>query len=247
MKKIITTAAVVMLSLTAMSQKVYPITGTVSMLQPTCNGHTNGEITVTPNGGLAPFTYVWSNGETTQTISNLNAGNYSVLVTDAVGQTLGGVFTLPEPVAITVEGLTTNTSMGASNGAIDVTNVNGAIGNYTWEWSSNNGMDLDQTMLDQSNIKAGSYKVTITDENGCQGVSEFVINNVIIPFTNPGFVLPGVSNNPSEVMINQNENSATPSKTVLDLSGKAVDLEKSPSGFYLIVENGIVIQKIYKN
>lgn len=242
MKTIITTIATVILTLTATAQKVYPLTGTVSMLQPTCNGYSNGEISMTVNGGQAPFTYLWSTGETTQTISDLAAGNYSVLVTDAMGQTLGGVFVVPQPEAITIQGLTTNTPLNATNGAIDITSVNGAVGSYTWNWSSNNGMDLNQSTLDQTNLKVGEYKITITDANGCQGVNTFKVNKMIVPFSAPGFTLPGTTNDSSAISeVNSGETA------VLDLMGKPVDLQTSPTGYYLVIENGVVTQKIYKN
>lgn len=246
MKTIITTLTTIILTLTAMGQKVYPITGTVSMLQPTCHGYSNGELTVTPNGGQAPFTYLWSNGETTPTISDLSVGNYSVLVTDAVGQQLGGVFTLPEPEAITIQGLVTNTQMGQSNGSIDVTSVNGAVGDYTWNWSTNNGMDLNQSLLDQTNLKKGGYKITITDENGCQGVTVFTVNSTFVPFNNPNIFLPNTSNNQS-LLKTSTEITVKESKVYLDMMGRKVNLEESPSGYYFVLENGIVIEKIYKN
>lgn len=245
MKTIITTIAGLILTLTAMSQKVYPMIGAVSMLQPSCHGYSNGELTITSSGGLSPYTYLWSNGETSQTISDLSSGNYSVLVTDAMGQQLGGFFTLPEPEAITIQGLVTNTQMGQSNGSIDITTINGTVGDYTWNWSTNNGMDLNQSLLDQTNLKKGDYKITITDENGCQGVSVFTVNSVFVPFNNPSIFLPNTSNNTSFISINNNQTTTT--KIVLDMTGKEVDLEKSPVGFYLIVEDGMVKEKIYKN
>lgn len=244
MKTIITTIAIAFLGLTATAQKVNPLTGTVTMTQPTCNGYSNGEITITPNGGLAPFTYLWSNGETTETISDLSAGNYSVLVTDAAGQTLGGVFTVPQPEAISIQGITTNTPVGVANGSIDITSVNGVVGNYSWEWSTNTGLSMDQSSLDQTNLKVGEYKLTITDANGCQGVNVFKINKTIVPFSQPGFTIPGVSNNPSSINTNNTENNGT---QVLDMMGKQVDLNFAPTGYYLVVENGVVTQKIYKN
>lgn len=246
MKTIITTIAALILTLTAMGQKVYPMIGTVSMLQPSCNGYSNGELTITPSGGQAPFTYLWSNGETTPTISDLSAGYYSVLVTDAVGQQLGGYFTLPEPEAITIQGLVTNTQMGQSNGSIDITNVNGVVGDYTWNWSTNNGMDLDQSSLDQNDLKQGGYKITITDENGCQGVTEFIVNSVFVPFTNPNIFLHGTSNDQTSLKTSS-EITVKESKVYLDMMGRKVNLEESPSGYYFILENGIVIEKMYKN
>ena len=53
----------------------------------TCNGFSDGSISLTPTGGVSPYTYLWSNGATTASINNLSAGSYDVIVTDATGCT----------------------------------------------------------------------------------------------------------------------------------------------------------------
>jgi len=58
---------------------------TTGLNNTTCDGVNDGSATASPLGGTAPYTYSWSNGETTQTIAGLNAGSYSVTVTDANG------------------------------------------------------------------------------------------------------------------------------------------------------------------
>lgn len=248
MKTIITTIALTLLTLTTFGQKVGPMIGTVTLSQPTCYGYSNGQITIIPGGGLAPYTYLWSNGDTTQTISDLAAGNYSVVVNDAMGQTMGGFFTLPQPAEITIQGIVTNSTMNQSNGAIDITSVSNINGNYTWNWSSNNTQTFNQSTIDQTNLMPGMYKITITDDNGCQATTVFQVNKTIIPFNRPGFTLPGTSNNPSAISIQgNNTETAQNTKVYLDMMGRKVNLESSPSGYYLILENGIVVEKIYKN
>jgi hypothetical protein len=51
----------------------------------TCSGVTNGGVNLTVTSGVAPFTFLWSNGLTTEDLSNVAAGNYSVTITDAGG------------------------------------------------------------------------------------------------------------------------------------------------------------------
>lgn len=248
MKAIITTIAIAFLTITTFAQKTGPMIGTITLAQPTCYGYSNGEITITPSGGLEPYTYLWSNGDTTQTISNLAAGNYSVIVNDAIGQTLGGFFTVPQPDQIVVQGIVTNATMNQPNGAIDITAVSNTSGNYTWEWTSNNTQSFNPSSLDQTNLMAGLYKLIITDANGCQSTTSFQVNKIITPFNKPGFTLPGSNNNPSAISIQGNDTETIQdTKIYLDMMGRKVNLESSPSGYYLIAENGIVIQKIYKN
>src|SRR6185503_17500345 len=66
-----------------------------------CNGASTGSIDLTVTGGTAPFTYAWSNGATTQDLTNIPAGTYNVTVTATGGctQTLNGIV-ITEPTAI---------------------------------------------------------------------------------------------------------------------------------------------------
>jgi gliding motility-associated-like protein len=129
-----------------------------------CFGGNNGDINLSVNGGTAPYSYNWSNGATTQNISNLTAGNYSVLVTD-----LNGCTTIVSGIAITQPGgaLTANAIVSqnvncfsGANGSIDLT-VTGGTAPYTFSW--NTGANTE----DLNNLNAGTYTVNIVDVNGC--------------------------------------------------------------------------------
>jgi len=192
MKTIILTFASFLLTVTTFAQKYNPIMGAFSVKQPTCNASFDGEVAILPTGGLAPYSYIWSTGDTTQALYNLPAGVYSVSVTDALGQSLMGMVTLLDPAPVLIGGVITNTPLNVSNGAIDITNISGAVGEYTWTWSSNNDQVLNQATLDQVNLKAGNYKIAVTDANGCQGFGMFQVKNFVKPIINN--TLPSISN-----------------------------------------------------
>ena len=129
-----------------------------------CFGGNNGAINLTVNGGTAPYTYNWSNGETTQNISNLASGTYTVTVTDVNGCTteVTGI-AINQPAAALSGNVSSTTAVscfGGNNGAINLT-VNGGTAPYSYNWS--NGA----TTQNINNLATGTYTVTVTDVNGC--------------------------------------------------------------------------------
>ncbi|HEX2900790.1 MAG TPA: T9SS type A sorting domain-containing protein, partial [Bacteroidia bacterium] len=144
-----------------------------------CNGANDGSIDLTVTGGAtcAAYTYNWSNGATTEDVSGLTAGTYSVTITDANGCSTSSSFTLTEPALLTSSGVAatyvcgTNVSCnGANDGSINLTVSGGAsCVAYTYAWS--NGA----TTEDVSGLTAGTYSVTITDANGCSTSSSFAL------------------------------------------------------------------------
>lgn len=135
-----------------------------------CPGGTNGTATVTASGGVAPYTYLWSNGATTSQISGLSAGTYTVTVTDNANCSSTSSITVDEPDAIQLSFTVTNESFaGAGDGAIDLT-VSGGSPGYSYLWS--NGA----TSEDISGLSAGTYTVTVTDQNSCTAAGSATVN-----------------------------------------------------------------------
>ncbi len=130
--------------------------------QVSCFGDNSGSITITPNGGTAPYSYVWNTGSTNSSISNLIAGNYSVLVTDANGCTSNLLTTITQPTnALTSSGTTTPINCsGNANGSISLT-PSGGTAPYTYLWNNN---AITQNL---NSLISGVYTVTITDANSC--------------------------------------------------------------------------------
>ena len=121
-----------------------------------CFGGSNGSATVTATGGTAPFTYLWSNAATTNSISSLTAGNYTVTVTDAHGCLSISNYTVTQPALLTV---TMSGVVATCNGSATATPAGGTAP-YSYLW--NNGLTT-QTI----NVPHGTYSVIVTDANNC--------------------------------------------------------------------------------
>ncbi len=163
-------------SVTTSSIQVSTISGTLSITNviPTDETCSNGlgSVDISVAGGNAPITYAWSNGATTEDISNLSSGTYSVTVTDNSGctaNTQAVVNSSAGSMAI-VQPIVTDENCGQSNGAINIT-VNNAT-NPTYVWS--NGA----TTEDVSNLSAGTYTVTVSDANGCTATGSYTVNDL---------------------------------------------------------------------
>ncbi|TAH43380.1 MAG: T9SS type A sorting domain-containing protein, partial [Bacteroidetes bacterium] len=129
----------------------------------TCFGGSNGSITATGSGGTSPYSYVWSNGATTQSITNVPAGTYTVTVTDSLGCMNTRTFVILEPAKISGAATSTAALCNLLNGTATVF-PSGGNAPYTYLW--NNG----QTGQTATGLGAGSYSVIVTDANGCTGI-----------------------------------------------------------------------------
>jgi len=127
-----------------------------------CQGDSTGSITITPVNGTVPYTYLWSNGGTDSTITELVAGNYSVTVTDFNGCTVIDSFTVNEPSALQSLIMINDESCDRTNGSITL-QISGGVAPYSYMWSGN--ISTDSVAF---NLSAGIYTVTVTDANGCK-------------------------------------------------------------------------------
>jgi outer membrane protein OmpA-like peptidoglycan-associated protein len=134
-----------------------------NVTQIACNGNKTGEISVSVAGGVTPYTYTWTNGETTKDIKGLGAGKYALTVTDKNGfkQKVDATITEPPSFKAQVVTITNIDCNGGSNGAIDI-KVEGGIQPYRYRWS--NG----QSSQDLMNVAFGDYTTKIVDANGCE-------------------------------------------------------------------------------
>jgi len=149
-----------------------PITINEAVNKLRCHNEAGGAILINVSGGAGGYTYVWSNGATTDDINNILAGTYFVTVTDADGcQAIKGI-NIGQPPSINLEVTATNAAdLNSSDGSISV-NATGGTLPYSYAWS--NGA----TTQNINNVPAGNYTVTVTDGNGCQQ-TELVIVEAI--------------------------------------------------------------------
>jgi len=174
-------------------QPAMPLGTSTSSTDALCFGSSDGTGKVTVTGGTTPYSYLWSNGQTTSNATNLSANTYTVNITDANGCTISDNITINEPSQITSS--YTSTSLGcagANNGNINLT-VAGGTPNYNFLW--NNGA----TTQNLQNIGGDIYSVTITDNNGCI----LIHNNIVI--TEPAPVIASVTPESSICLTNSKE------------------------------------------
>lgn len=136
---------------------------------PICSQSNDGAINPTINGGNGPFTFKWSNGMTTQNISGLGVGSFTVTVTDEGGCSAVESFTVvfQSPPVVIVEGVTKSTDCSNSNGAISL--ITAGLDPLKYNWS--NGA----TSEDLINLVPGFYTITISGSNGCKKEQTFNI------------------------------------------------------------------------
>ncbi len=138
-----------------------------------CYGLLDGKSYVTVTGGTQPYTYLWSDpsSSTTDTISNLAAGMYYIVLTDANGCNavdsieVGESDSLVSSLAVTQD----ISCFGGSDGRV-LTNIQGGTAPLTYLWSNNNNTDS------LSGVVAGSYQLTVTDARQCTDTLSVVLN-----------------------------------------------------------------------
>ncbi len=158
---------------------------TTSTTPTTCSGSTGTASINTVTGGTGPYTYSWSTGATTSTINGLAANTYTVTVTDANGctQTATAIVATTGAVITPTATETNVLCNGGATGSVSVTGVTGGTGPYTYSWSSG------QTTTTVAGLTAGTYTITVTDNNGCTGTATTTISQ-------PTALAPTASNTP---------------------------------------------------
>jgi len=143
----------------------------------TCHGLADGTIDLSVSGLSGTLTYVWSSGQTTQNISGLISGTYTVYVTDGSGCTVAHSMYVGQPDPLDVYEYSYSPSgCATADGSIYLMSVYGGNGGYTYEWFDNS------TGSSIYNLGAGIYSVIITDQKGCTLEREFILNDYNSPY-----------------------------------------------------------------
>ncbi len=149
-----------------------------------CKFGNNGSVDLTVNGGVLPYSYLWSNGLLTEDIATLTAGSYSVTVTDSNNCTIKDSIVLIEPMdsisySFTVKDVTCN---DGTNGEINLT-IDGGTLPYSYSWSTGD------TTSYATDLTAGYFIFTVTDDHACV-LSDSIFINQPAPLTLSEIITP---------------------------------------------------------
>ena len=137
------------------------INASISGTPVSCNGGSDGTADVSLTGAADPVSYMWSNGETTQNVSGLSAGVYTVMILDGNNCPAEATITISQPAELNVNASSTDeTSSGANDGTASAAPTGGNMP-YSYLWSN------DSTTQMITGLMPGNYTVTVTDDKGC--------------------------------------------------------------------------------
>lgn len=150
-----------------------------------CFGSSDGSVTINVTGGTMPYSYFWNDSTTTQNRLNVEAGDYSVFVSDINGCSLTDEITVGEPGLIWMESeVTAITCREETNGEIYLLG-HGGVGGFVYQWS--NG----ETGTRITDLDTGNYVLYLEDLNGCKDTAKFtIVGNDIVCITIPNTITP---------------------------------------------------------
>lgn len=212
---------------------------------PLCATSTNNSACITVSGGVAPYSYLWSDGGTSNCNNSLVAGNnYTITATDVNGCTFtANNVDIPYPLATT----TTHTNVNGATLGTATANPSGGTPPYSYSWS-NNG-----TTQQIANLAVGTYTVFVTDANNCQNSQSVTISNQtaleaavnngifgLYPNPNKGnFVLKSFANKNYEANV-----------SILDATGRTIYTQQlslnalAETSFHLGISEGMYLLKV---
>jgi subtilisin-like proprotein convertase family protein len=149
----------------------------ISIEQVRCFGERNGAVKTITSGGTPPYTFFWNNFLFTESIFDVPAGNYSLMISDRNGCELektGIRVTQPQKLMAELQDVVPSVCPLGKNGSIEV-GVSGGILEYNYAWKGTESQTNRAV-----NLSTGLYGVTVVDRNGCKSS----ITNIFVPFVN---------------------------------------------------------------
>ncbi|MFN0033607.1 MAG: choice-of-anchor V domain-containing protein [Saprospiraceae bacterium] len=142
------------------------LSAAISSANVSCFGGADGQATVAVSNGVLPYTYLWSNGATEQTATNLSAGTFTVVATDAAGCIISQSVSIGEPALLVATATNVQNVLCPQDktGSAQIA-VAGGTAPYSFNWPGGN----------TGNLGVGSYTVSVTDANGCTATASFSI------------------------------------------------------------------------
>jgi hypothetical protein len=223
---------------------VFVVTATTTSAS--CNGTCNGTATASSN---VPATFVWSNGQSGATITNLCRGNYSVTATDNFGCTRVSRVTVREPARLTVRTLsTTNETCAGSDASISI-QAAGGTASYNFILTNSAGNTFSNTNGIFNGLTAGQYSYSVSDANNCLSqiirirIRRICQNNGINVLSGLKENYIGLSPNPASTVVKISFSTSTSepvSISIIDNNGKVVldkNIEQGEGEFDLDISN----------
>lgn len=143
----------------------------------TCFGYNDGAIDITAYGGVLPYSFAWSTGQSTEDLWNLPGGRDTVVVTDFNGCKAASIYVINEPQPLVANIIATNGTCNGVNASVAVV-PSGGTTPYTYLW---NTFDTDSFILVGA---SGRYVVQVTDSNGCFTYDSAYVTQPVPLFTN---------------------------------------------------------------
>lgn len=139
-----------------------------------CNGMVTGTATANASGGVLPYTYQWSSGQSVSSLTGLSAGTYTVSVSDtstACYLTATVIITEPNPFTAGILNSADATCSGVNDGSATA-DAAGGVSPYSFQWDAGTGNQANATA---TGLVGGTYFVTATDANGCTALATITI------------------------------------------------------------------------
>ncbi len=167
-----------------------------------CFGGTNGKAISTVYGGTTPYSYLWSNGQTTGTVSNVSAGTYSLTVTDKNGCTGTNSITLTQPTSTLTETIAKVSDLTCHelpplnnpNGSA-TSNPAGGTSPYAYAWLPSGG-----TLKTSITLPGGTDHCKVTDAHGCTTTASISLGQPSLIFATFTKTIPACNGNSNGII-----------------------------------------------